>query len=690
MTLSPDLARPTAGWAAAFAESPNALPVEIHLCGIRYPGEAVFIETWDPRWGGPPGVDAMFRVVFLASPGPVSPGEIDDDRVVVVAPSGGTSSELRPVAEEAAALRETRAVYAVSGDPGLSRLTRAIEVREGELASIAADSMGRSWADGTVIARGKGPDLTALLPALERAGPDAWIEALGRWLIERDAECELPRSAEPLTAELTADIFDLVAGRSRGPSGEPDPLARTVAASLGLGGATSDMSSRFESGLDGLLEADGTATGTAVRSLVTTSLRLPPELGALYLVDYVRRRGAEAVLSPVAGDGVSEGAGPRLNRDTLPDTPWEPRLLQRLYEVRSVVPDDWDSALPYLTIIYPPAVSVASADDQPPPEEVPEEEFQAEELQVSEFTEALRSCESRVSLTAMIVARLERALGVQSGWKLDRLAGVLSAESWPELVTLAREAFGSARDFRVALAREHEARALATHTREIERAVAFLDFAEFGGEHRPLKLEQRTLRARFSAGLLDDVTGVWPALRSDFDRWRTEYRRAYRWMHANRRALDEELQRKMARSIVQLAAVEGFAQLPELGPPQDSDLTQRFEELAVSLEPCPTLEHDVPLVDQPYCETCGVTLSSPAERQDIDAYLFELESVLRSYNRRLSSVAVREALAGKQPERLSRLLRLRDASDLSALSDHLGSDVIDFLREFLASSDSQD
>ena len=680
--------------------------------GIRYPGEAVFTESWDPRWGGPPGIGAMFRVVFLASPGPLSPDEIDDDRVVVVAPSGDAPPELRPAAEEAAALRETRAGYAVSGDPGLSRLALAIEAREGELASIAADSMGRRWANGAVIARGNSPDLAALLPTLERAGPDAWIDLLGRWLIERDAVGDLARSTEPLTEELVASIFDLVAGRAGELSGESGRLAGAVAESLGLAGAISDMTGRFESGLDALLEADGTATGSAVRSLVTITLRIPPELGALYLVDYLQRRGAEAVLTTATGDGVPERPErpdrvtpvpehlEPINRDTLPDTPWEPRLLQRLAEVRSVVADDWNAALPYLTVIYPAAVYVPGADGQAsaeesrseglPTGEFPVHELPAGELPVDEFMDALRSSESRVSLTAMVVARLERTLGVESGWELDRLAEVLGAESWSEFLTLARGTFGNARDFRLAITRENRARELAAHAREIERSTAFLNAAEFGGEHRDLELEARTLRARFSAGLLDDVTGVWPALRSDFDRWRTDYRRAYLGMHANRRAFDEELQRKMARAIVQLAAVEGFSQLPELGPPQDSDLTQRYEELAVSLEPCDNLEHDVPLIAQPYCEACGVTLSSPSERQDIDGFLFELESVLRSYNRRLSSVAVREALSGDQPERLAKLLRVRDAADLSALSDHLSRDVIDFLREFLAVSDSQD
>jgi hypothetical protein len=127
-----------------------------------------------------------------------------------------------------------------------------------------------------------------------------------------------------------------------------------------------------------------------------------------------------------------------------------------------------------------------------------------------------------------------------------------------------------------------------------------------------------------------------------------------------------------------------------LGPPQDISLKQRYEELALGLVPCTRLEHDMSLINQPSCETCGMTLSSPQERQDIDGFLFELGSVLRSYNRRLSSVAVRETLANRQSDRLTRLLNLRDAADLSALSDHLGGDVIDFLQELLAASDPQE
>lgn len=36
-------------------------------------------------------------------------------------------------------------------------------------------------------------------------------------MIERDVTTELPQSAEPLTDELVADVFDVVAGRNTDP-----------------------------------------------------------------------------------------------------------------------------------------------------------------------------------------------------------------------------------------------------------------------------------------------------------------------------------------------------------------------------------------------------------------------------------------------------------------------------------------
>ncbi|MBT6680548.1 MAG: hypothetical protein HOB07_00650 [Chloroflexi bacterium] len=688
MTLLSGPSRLTTGWDGEFAEDPSAVPVDIYLRGVRYPGEAVFTEFWNARWGVGPDEGAMFRIVFLGTSGPVSADDIDDDRIVVIAPSGEMSPELRPVAREAAALKETRAGYAISADPALSQLAHAIELREGELATKVADSMGRRWADGSVITRGDGPDLTALLPTLEHSGPDTWLEALGTWVIGRDAKSDLPQSTEPLTDELIADIFDLVAERNQ----EPPLQASAAAIALGLGGTASSQVSRFKIGLDTLLESvgesdgtarlttAGTASGLAVRSLITTSLRMPLELGALYLVDYIRRRDAEAVLIPVIDAGFPE----RINRDTLPDMTWDPRLLQRLFVVRSATPGDWNAALPYLSAVYPAATRMSNVSDAPLSADVSADR---EEFAAGEFMEELRSQASRVSFTASVVTRVEQLIGIKSNWDLGRLSDVMGASSWSEFAELARDAYDNARGFRVALARERTARGLSMRSHDIEQTVAYLDAAEFGSEHRSLQLEARALRARFGADLINDSDGLWPALRNGFDQWRGDYRRTYISMHAARRAQDEERQQRMSRAIVQVAAIEGFGRIPELGPAQGRDLTQRYDELALRLEPCPFLEHDISLINHPSCENCGVSLSSPMERSDIDGYLFELESVLSSYNRRLSSVAVREALAGRQPDQLSKLLELRDAADLSALSEHLGADVIDFLREFLAASE---
>ncbi|HJM53727.1 MAG TPA: hypothetical protein QGI07_06855 [Dehalococcoidia bacterium] len=156
MTTLPGPARSTTGWAGAFAEDPSAIPVDIYLSGVRYPGEPVVTGFWNVRWGGPPGGDAMFRIVFLGPSGPVPRDEIDDERVVVVAPNGTMSPDLRPVAKEAAALRETRAGYAISSDSAPSnvavrealagrqpeRLTGLLRLREAADLSALPDHLG--------------------------------------------------------------------------------------------------------------------------------------------------------------------------------------------------------------------------------------------------------------------------------------------------------------------------------------------------------------------------------------------------------------------------------------------------------------------------------------------------------------------------------------------------------------------
>jgi hypothetical protein len=79
-----------------------------------------------------------------------------------------------------------------------------------------------------------------------------------------------------------------------------------------------------------------------------------------------------------------------------------------------------------------------------------------------------------------------------------------------------------------------------------------------------------------------------------------------------------------------------------------------------------------------------VATGSPSLQADIDGLLFEIETGLAEYNRRLSAAAIREVIEGRRAEELETLFRLDSAADLSALSGHLNTAVIDFLRGFLA------
>jgi hypothetical protein len=196
----------------------------------------------------------------------------------------------------------------------------------------------------------------------------------------------------------------------------------------------SSQISRFRTGLDALLESSGESDGTAVltsggaasgfavRSFVITTLRMPLELGALYLVDYVRRQNSEAVLIPVIDAGFPE----RINRDTLPDMTWDPRLLQRLFILRADAPADWNAALPYMSAIYPGVDQTRTSDDISGSGNPVK---RTQEDTASAFMDELRSYKSRVSFAASVIARLELSIGAESNWELGRLVNVLSAES---------------------------------------------------------------------------------------------------------------------------------------------------------------------------------------------------------------------------------------------------------------------
>jgi hypothetical protein len=221
---------------------------------------------------------------------------------------------------------------------------------------------------------------------------------------------------------------------------------------------------------------------------------------------------------------------------------------------------------------------------------------------------------------------------------------------------------------------------------EIELCARYLDEAAFSAGDSDLEIGARSLRSRIDLGELVANERLWPPLVEEFERWRARYRRAYLDAHRDRRASDMQMAGRMERAGPSVSAIESFAAISELGPPPASEIATRWEELSGTITPCSRTPEVISLGERPYCEECRMMPGSAPAHADVEAVMAEVETAIRHYNTRLSSVAVQEVLLGRREAEISRLLQLNDAADLSALADILDADVVGFLQDFLRGS----
>ena len=103
---------------------------------------------------------------------------------------------------------------------------------------------------------------------------------------------------------------------------------------------------------------------------------------------------------------------------------------------------------------------------------------------------------------------------------------------------------------------------------------------------------------------------------------------------------------------------------------------------AEQLRPGPDLLVD--LETAPVCPRCSLSLEWSIPSQELARLHASIESVLGEKNRRLSSLLVERILDGNSGQRLDEFLTIVQASDLSALSNTLNPELLDFLRVLLA------
>jgi len=534
-------------------------PVNVTLWGFEYPGEVIVAERWRAEFGEALSGVSMFRLVLLHTPEAPTPDDIADDRICVAAPrvssqmigetratylvdgagkSHSERSSARPgqqdgrnlFATDLRTLREVRQNYITANDPGLGRLASALAMFESQAnASVAAD-LHKMWKTGVVVTsnhrteEGKtdwtGPKIQpGELFLLE--DPESWIESAAA-VLDMGVISGIA-GAFGISGDLVSPvrIYDeLKNGR----------LADARVHLRQLCGIQIDELTPGDQ-IKALVEnGDGEVSGDALIQLLIHELRYPPAIASLWLVVHALDSGGELVLFEAgAGRVDTESAESRreylqghLSGDTISEFEHDADLITRTMNFRSEKSGDWDAVLPFLRLVAPEANFTAFGGGR--------------DSDSIEFGLQLEALHGRLRQAKPAMLRLEVAVG-STDHPLTRISEplkkVLSVESWQEYVVRAREIYGSVGALRTALNDAAHQWSATEYSPDIERTVYYLDQVEFGRGDHALAVEHRALRSRFDLTTLIENPSRWRALRSEFERWRQEYRVVIQWRTAS-------------------------------------------------------------------------------------------------------------------------------------------------------------
>jgi len=200
----------------------------------------------------------------------------------------------------------------------------------------------------------------------------------------------------------------------------------------------------------------------------------------------------------------------------------------------------------------------------------------------------------------------------------------------------------------------------------------------------PLSLERQSLRAALSLGSLIRPQGrSWESLTQETENFKSSYGAAYRSHHAQfhqdlrayRRDLEAARKKSQAISLLNI--------IPELSDFEESALGQSVAQLDTGPAPCSVEGESLELEHDPVCSSCGITLEHFLPLSELNRISSAIEADLAGQNRQLSNLFVSKIMQEAHDPQLDDLIKIVQASDLSALSNTLTPDMVGFIRRLL-------
>ena len=671
---------PTGPGAGRLLGQPRAFVVEYH--GLEYTGEVVSLESWDAACGEPLGGDAYFRIVLLDERGEVAADEVPDSRIVVCIPSRSVSRRGPDVASDLSAIRETQALYLTERGEGANLVRGYLrDQREDLERRLVADEAAR-YAGGRIVSPTVFPDDLDWIFAGN--DPGEWYRRLATALLSW-AYPAVPVDPQVLpepvrSADVPGILRAILAAAERG------SLLERFGPALGLSSPAypSSFDPRecpvFRDIAEELETRRGIVPWSEIRIRLAHGLGLTYPLASLFVMAFVRYARPEAVLTLTPGHGVTFWDGRPLRGDMLageflPLVKLPENLLSGEIQALQLFPEraTWNGALAYTSILCQGL------------EEAEEGSSEA----AGQERELLSNLGKLATDVAGAIEVLDRLSDILPGPGLEetraaltRLRPVCGASEFRSVYSEARALDGGPRQLLLDVQVPGSVLRLGESLEEIGSLTVYL--AGVGSSvSGPLALDRDVLLAEMSPSELVRSPERWPAIVARFREYHSRYRRTYIVHHERCQVQASDVSAVLDDCRQKLHALSLLNSIGELGGSVGHDLGQRYIDLEPAVKRCPVDTAALDLEASPRCDGCGVLLGELPPTREVSLFSRDLERALGEQSRRLSTVLVHRILQDRADRRLENLLKVVQASDLSALSGVLDHELAVFIQEFL-------
>jgi hypothetical protein len=366
--------------------------------------------------------------------------------------------------------------------------------------------------------------------------------------------------------------------------------------------------------------------------------------------------------------------GARLTADLLPALSWDDRLADWARSIGPLSPPDWNDTLPYLAGLCPDLTPTDDPDILSTQEQRLLQEVRQLAQDVARCQQLLGQVEQRAGATLESARRLSQCL--------SRLA-VISGADFQSIYQAARQAYADHRMLEQDLGLFRQLRLLGHSSQQVQAAWNYLDNAVVPPEVSDLSIEKRGLEAALSPESLLRFPRPWRTLAHQVANFKDHYATAYR---AHHRRVNQDLpayEYNWNSGQLKLRALELLNTLQELGEPARVEVLDLAPDLAPRLSHCPVAVRDLNLEESPWCEFCHLDLEQTLPTEALSRLLIAIDAALSEKNRRLSNLLVERIIQGRMDQRLEDFLKIVQASDLSALSNTISEELVDFIRRIL-------